>query len=399
MSLGTANRTQVRYIAESVFGTIPGAGNPNNLRMTGESLAYQIRKETSKEIRTDRMVTGLIPVGANANGGINFELSYKEYDDLLEASLQGTWSEYGTAGVGAAVALDLNSTAGTITAGGGAPPGNDAFTGLAVGQFFRLKAPSDAADGAVLKLASRTSTVLTVDAATPLPGTGTRAGVAGCQVSSSRLGNGTTERFFTVERAHNDINQFFAFRGMSAAKLAMAFATGAITTGSFDFMGKDVVRDGATLLPGTPVASQTYDVMNAVDGVGVVLENGVELAGTFVQSLKFNLDNKLRGREAVGQLGAVSLASGTLEVKGEIVVYLADGTLYDKFLNNTATSLQWTSLDGSTNGYAFQFPRVKYDDAKVQAGGLDQDCVLSIPFTAILDSTTGLAMIVDRFGV
>lgn len=397
MSLATSNRAQLRYILESAFGTIPGVGNPNNLRMTGESLAFAIGSDTSKEIRSDRQVTDLVLTSASASGGFNFELSYKEFDTLMQAALMGTWAEYGTAGVGATAALDLNSTAGTIT-WSVAPTGANALSGLAVGQWFRLTAPSDAADGAYLKVASKTSTAITVDAATPLPGSGTRSAVAGCKIATSRLANGTTERSFTIERALEDVNQFFAYRGMTASKLSMSFASGSIVTGSFDFLGKDSVRADATQLPGTPVASQTYDVMNAVSGVGNILENGSAISGTFIKSLKFDLDNKLRGRDAIGTLGSVSIGPGTLAVEGDMEVYLADGTLYDKFINNTATSITWSAKDGSGNGYVLQFPKVKFKDAKVQAGGLDQDVMLSVPFTALMDATTGKTILVDRLG-
>lgn len=395
MPLATSNRAQLRYIVESAFGTIPGAGNPNNLRMTGESLAYAIKSDSSKEIRSDRQVTDLILTGASAEGGVNFELSYKEYDTLLQAVMMGTWADYGTNGSGAAASVTINSTAGTLTWGTG-PSGNDALTNIAVGQWVKITAPSDAANGAFVKVATRTGTVVTVDAATPIPGTGTRSNVAGVFITSSRLVNGTVERSFTVERGLTDVNQYFAYRGMNLSKMDLNFQSGAIVTGSFNFMGRDSVRSGTTQLPGTPVASQTYDVMNAVNGVGNLLENGTTLAGTFIKSLKFSVDNKLRARDAIGILGAASIGPGTLEVTGEIEVYLADGTMYDKFVNNTASSITWTAADGAKNGYAFTFPKVKFQDAKVQAGGLDQDVMLMMPFTALMDATTGKTFIIDK---
>lgn len=397
MTLATSNRGQIRYIAESAFGVIPVAGNPNNLRFTGESLNSNIKSDSSKEIRSDRQITDLVLTGASAGGGINFELSYKEFDTLLQALFMGTWADFGTLGLGTAASVSINSTAGTLT-WGAAPTGNDALTNLAVGQWVKIKAPSDAADGAYVRVATRTGTVVTVDTATPIPGTGTRASVANVQLYSSRLVNGTTQRSFTVERGLTDVNQFFAYRGMNLSKGSLSFQSGAIVTGSFDFMGKDAVRANATQLPGSPVVSQTYDVMNAVAGVGNILENGTALANTYIKSLKLDIDNKLRARDAIGTLGAVDVGSGTLEVKGEIEVYLADGTMYDKFVNNTASTIQWTVKDGAGNGYAFQLPKIKYSDAKVSAGGLDQDVMLSMPFQALMDTTTGKTILLDRVG-
>lgn len=398
MPTASSNRVALRYILETVFGTTPGTGNPNNLRMTGESLAYAIQTDSSKEIRSDRQVTDLVQVGASSSGGVNFELSYKEFDALFEAAFMDTWDVYGTNGVSAAMAITLDSTAGTLTPSV-EPTGVDAFSNLAVGQFFRLTAPGDAADGAILRIATKTAAAITVAAATPIPGTGSRAAVAGCTISSSRLANGTTQRSFTIEKGMLDVDQYFAYRGMNASKLSLSFASGAIVTGVLEFMGKDSVRADATTLPGAPIASATFDIMNAVSGVGNVLENGTPLSGTFIKSLKLNLDNKLRAQDAIGVLGAAGVAPGTIEVTGEMEVYLADGTMYDKFINNTASSVIWSMKDGAGNGYALTLPKVKYSDAKVQAGGLDQDVMLSMPFTGLMDATTAKTLLLDRFGV
>lgn len=395
MALASSNRAQLRYMLETAFGVTPTVGNPNDLRMTGESLAFALTSDTSKEIRSDRQVTDLILTGASASGGVNFELSYKEFDTLFEAAFMGTWNHFGTDGLGATLSLDIDSAAGTLTASV-APSGANAFTNLSVGQYFKLVAPGDAADGAFLMVGSRTTTVITVSAATPIPGSGSRTAVTGCRLKSSRLTNGVVERSFTIERALEDVGQYFAYRGMALSKLSLSFQSSAIVGGSMDFMGKDSVRGTATTLPGTSVASQTYDIMNAVSGVGNLMENGAPLAGTFIKSLKFDLDNKLRARDAIGTLGAISIGTGTLEVTGEMEVYLNDGSLYDKFVNNVGTSISWVSMDGERNGYAFQFPNVEFNDAKVQAGGLDQDVMLTMPFTAIMDPVTGKTIIMDR---
>lgn len=397
MSLASANLVQLRYIPEAEFGVTPNSGDGVNLRMTGESLSFDIQTTTSQELRSDRQVTDLVLTSASAAGGFNFELSYAEYDPFIEAVLQGTWAKFGTNGVGATAAVTINSTAGTLT-WGSAPTGANALTGLAVGQWFRLNAPSDAADGAWLQVGSRTSTVITVAAVTPIPGTGERTNVANVSIATARVSNGVTQRSFTLEREHADVDQFFAFRGMTANKMSIEFQSGNLVSGSFDFMGKDSVRDDDSMLPGTPVASKTFGIANAVNGVGNLLENGAPLTGTYIMSLSLNVDNALRAQEAIGTLGAVSVAAGTIAVTGSVEVYLADGVMYDKFVNNTATSLVWSVRDGSGNGYVFTIPKLKFSSNKVNAGGMNQDVMLSMEYTGILDPTTGKTIIIDRLG-
>src|SRR5688572_18584599 len=113
-TLASTSRAQLRYLQETAFGAVAASGPHYRLRMTGESLNFNIGTESSKEIRSDRQTSDLIQTSAQAGGGVNFELSYNEYDDMMEAALQGTWAVYGTAGVGTTFTADFTAT--TITA-------------------------------------------------------------------------------------------------------------------------------------------------------------------------------------------------------------------------------------------------------------------------------------------
>lgn len=400
MPLGSGARTILRYILEGTnganFGVVPGSGNPKNLRRTDDGLGYKIQTQVSDEITPSGATADTILVSASADGPVNIEMSYREYDDLIEAALKGTWSVYGTAGQSSALSLTLNTAAGTIT---GTPTGADQFTGLAVGQWFRLVAPSDAANGAYLKVGSRTATVITVDAATPIPGTGTRTGVANCIVQSSRLTNGQTMRSFTLERAHTDLTKFIAFRGFNVNKWSFNLQSGSKVTGSFEFMGKDQMTiSGTTVLPGTPVASETGDIMNAVTGVGNVLENNAPVAGTYIKSMTFSVDNKLRGRDGIGYLGYVDVAAGTLEVTGTMSVYFANETIYNKFINSQRTSFQFRMSDANGYGYVITMPSTKFTAGEVKAGGKEADSMVELSYMALIDPAGGQVVYVDRCG-
>lgn len=388
--LASSSRTQLRYILESVFGTTPVAGNPSNLRQTGESLDYGLQFESSKEIRSDRQTTDKILVGASAQGGFNFELSYAEFDKLIEATLQDTWVAYGTNGVSGNIPTSATFTASTLTAGA-ATSGNDAFTILKKGQWVKVSGSTISGQNKWAQVSlttAPTTTVLTFEG-TPFTGA-TGNGGAAVKVSSSRLANGTTQRSYTIEREHADITQFFAFRGMVPNKLSLSFKSGSIVDGSFDFMGKDSVRAAVTTLPGTPIASQSYDIMNAVSGVGDIYESGVLLSSsTFIQSATVEVNNNLRGQSAIGVLGNAGVASGTVAISGSLDFYLADGALYDKFVNSQNTSLSLRVQDTSGNGYVFWLPKLKLSEAKINAGAINQDVMVSAKFEAIADTANG----------
>lgn len=400
-TLASTSRAQVTYIPESSFGITPGSGNGYHLRVTGESMNFDIKKELSKEIRADRQQSSAVPVSAQAAGGFNFELSYNEFDLFLASLLQDTFTVYGTAGVGATFTGTFTAT--TITAAV-APTGADAFTILKKGQWFRVLAPSDANNGKLLRVSTitaPTSTVITLDTSTAAV---VSSSVANCAVQSSRLTNGVTQSSFTVEKSFADVTQFFAFKGMTPSKLSLKFASAALTTGTFDFLGATAVRGGTTALPGTAAASKTYDIQNAVTGVGNLWEAGIPLASTFIKTLSLDYENALRGQEAIGTLGLVGVGTGTIACKGNMEVYFANGDLYDKFLANTYTSLAVSTQDAAGNGYVITLPHVNLSTAKIVAGAKDQDLMATFDFMGLADdgnadSTLRKTIFIDRVGV
>ncbi|MCP3023264.1 phage tail tube protein [Cupriavidus basilensis] len=400
----SSSRVQLSYIKESIFGVTPVTGNGTKLRATGESLTFDINKDTSKEIRDDRQVSGMVPISAQASGGIPFHMQYKEYDPFIEAALQSTFAAYGTAGVGATFTAAM--AANTITASA-APTGNSAFTTLQRGQWFRFVTtgtPSDPNNGKLFRVSptvAPTSTVITLDPATPAT---VAASLTNSLLQTSRLTNGVTQPSFTIEESFADIGQFLAYRGQTVSKLSLQFASESLTNGTLDFMGKDAVSGVVTTLPGTPAASQTFDVHNAATGIGQIWEGGAPLTSTFIKSLSLNIDNSLRAKTAIGTLGSVDIGSGSFNVTGSFEAYFATGALYQKFLQNTSSMLSWSSQDAAGNGYVFTLPNINLSKAAINAGGMDQDVMVQVDFTAIADlanATPALqkTIFIDRVGV
>jgi hypothetical protein len=411
-TLSASNRTQVAYKLEGAsypasWGVFPVAGNGNLVRITGETLDYTQGTEQSKELRSDRQVTDTITVSASSQGGFNFEMSYREFDWILEGIAQSTYTEYGTSGVSAAIAT-LTLASGTITAGA-APTGNDAFTTLQKGQWISVIPAAGASQtvkdyfyGRAFRVdgtTAPTSTVITLDAATPINTSIAGVSLSGASISSSRLVNGNTMKSYSIEAGHLDVGQYRQYTGMIASKLDLKIGVGSIITGTVDFMGKGMTLAQATGM-GTVVASKGYSPANAVRGVFDIIEGGSSItATTYIKSADITIDNSLRGQDAVGVLGNAGVAAGTIKASGKLEVYFADQTMYNKFLNNTETSLAIPVQDNAGNGYVFAFPRMKYTAAKVNAGGLDQDNMLSLDFDALMDNTATSATYQKTFSI
>jgi len=400
MALASSSSIVVRYIKEATFGVTPVTGNSKEVRVTGESLDFAISKESSKEINASRGVSSMVPVDASTSGGLQMEMHYNGPDDFMESALQSTWSVFGTAGVGAATATST-ITATTITASA-ATTGSNAFTLLKKGQWFRVSS-AGANNGKILRVSSvtaPTTTIITLDTNTPAAASTAES----IQIQSSRLTHGNTQTSFSIERENFDIDVHTVFRGQTPSKMNISIQSGALSTLSFDFMGKNADQSDATYLPGTPVAAPAYDIHSGVSGAtNSVWLDGSPVTGTFVKSVSLDFDNALRNQGAIGSLGAVAIGSGTINCSASTQIYFANKDLFNKFKANTNTSLIFHSSDYAGNTYVITVPVANISTWKSNAGGKDADMMVDVSLTALIDAantdpTLRRLIFIDRLG-
>jgi hypothetical protein len=403
MALASTSRVQLSYVKEDDFGVTPVAGTVRKLRITGESLNFTLNKESSKEINDSRSSSSMIPISAEAAGGVQAEMQFAEYDPFIEAVLQGNFVGIGGTGISAAFEATITATEITATA---APVGNSAFTTLQRGQWFTLDNTGTANDGKLLRVSKTTAptaTVITLDPGTPAVAGGPFAGTT---LLTARLTNGVVQPSFTLQREIGDVGEFFSFRGMTASSMSLSIASGSLSTVEFTFMGRDSQQDNATLLPAVVTDSQAYQIMSGVSGTTCALwANGAPLTGTFINSISFSYDNSLRQQTALCALGAIGIGAGQINATADIEVYFASGaTFYAELLNNANIEIAFTSYDAEGNGYIFTFPAANVSSYSVNAsGGSDSDLMASISLTALRDAANAVpalrkVVFIDRVG-
>lgn len=406
MAFASSANGALRYIVEATPGVTPVAGNSTNLRFTSPTLKAAVATVKSNEVRSDRLRPGSVRSDLNLDGGFNFELSGKEYDPFFESLLNDTWAHYGTNGI-TATAFTATTTASTLTAAV-APTGGDAFTGIGLGEWLKIVPPVGASQAVKDYFADRwfkshastasTTTVITLDASTPIVAPGIVTSQAGYKISRSIVKNASTKKYFSLEYAMTDVAEFMAFRGMRANSLDLSIDVGAIIGGSFGFVGMGHSSVTATTMPGSPIASQTLDPQSAVTDVGTIYEAGTDLLanGSFIKSVKLNVNNNLRGQKAVAVYGNAGIGDGELALSGQLEVYMPDASYYRKWLNGTNTALQLGTGDALGNGYLFDFPKVTFKDVGFNPGGTTDDTMLTLPFDAFYDPTLGKGIRIFR---
>ena len=208
---------------------------------------------------------------------------------------------------------------------------------------------------------------------------------------------GTTLTAFSIEKVllGQGVPAYIVYRGMTPNTFSLSFKAGSVASGAFDFLGY-----GASIstspLDASPDEAPAYDVMNAVSDLGRIAEAGSAVASpNYIMSLDMTINNNLRERTAIGVMGLVGIGVGDADISGKISTYFGSKDLYEKFINNTASSINFrVNKDGRAD--VFTFPRVKFMDGKVNASARNQDVMAELGFQALRDPTTATSFQIDR---
>lgn len=392
--MSDSNRVGLAYVKEVTYGTIPGT-QLKNLRFTSESMGQDTDSTTSQEIRADRQVTDLVRTNIKSSGDINGEVSYGAYDDFFEWGLQSAaWaSSTPTAVSPTSLAITVSSGIATITRAAGS------FTtdGFTVGSFIKTAAFTNANNngffGPIITVGTTTMTVWAGVGATAMTAETADTNATCAQVGC--ISNGTTFNTFYLEKSFTDIASTFAqYRGCAVDGFKLQFGATEIATCGFSLMGIREESAASTGGTGTNAAAATGNVMNGIDNVNSFTESGTTQTG--ILSLSLDVKNNLRARNQIGTLGAVSIGSGSIAVTGSLQAYFQAATLVDKYLNWTASSIRLVTIDAAGKYYLVDLPQVKYSSARRVAGGLNQDVIMEMAFTAYMHPTLAKTIYIGK---
>jgi hypothetical protein len=373
-----ANRVALWYALETAWGETPASTAMTEVRFTSESLAHTKQTIVSQEIRADRMRADVVEVAAAAGGDINWELSYTSYNDLFQAALSGTYVST------ARTAISATFTASTITVADGGTGG------FVAGQWIKVVAASVSVS-TVAQLTAVTSTVLSFAATTFGAATGTAASTS---LRGKMVRTGTVKRSFFIQKQYTDqTGEYLHLTGMRLGSLAMNVASQQIVTGTFMFQGKGAFYS-STSFASVTVSATTTDVINATANVGNILVGGSSL-GTAIQSINFTLNNNLRTQQGIGSKYAQGVGLGGIDITGTVTCYFLNSQQYQKMINHESVTLTFRFADSSGNIIVVTFPKIYWTGGNPNAGGIDQDVMLPLAFTAARDPTTSCMMQID----
>lgn len=198
------------------------------------------------------------------------------------------------------------------------------------------------------------------------------------------LESGTTRRSFTLERKFADLAtpEFHRYTGCEFNTMGLSIAPNAMVTATFGVIGKDLA------IATSEVASSTYsaDVGNTPfdSFTGSISEGGSTIAT--VTSLDVTIENGLEALFSVGSPTTNRPSIGKSRVTGSVTTYFDSKTLYEKFINETESSISCTLTDVDGNDYVILLPRVKYNSGQPDVSG-EGAVTVAMDFVALYDDT------------
>lgn len=198
------------------------------------------------------------------------------------------------------------------------------------------------------------------------------------------IANGVTERSFTIEKGFPNIPFYQVFTGVHVNTLSLNIQGNSTITGSFDLLGTGYASGGTTIANST-VAASTGSIFNSYDLS--IRENSIEIG--IGLSMTLNINNNLQAAFALGDAEAKEVVDGRCVVDGTIQIYFENATIYDKFKNETESSIEVDLKDPAGDvKYTIELPRIKYTTADNPVSD-EGPVTVSMNFQALQDDIAG----------
>lgn len=377
---------QVAIKRETTFGTPPAASGAQLLRRVQSTLDLNKDTYQSAEVRPDMQMADYRHGVRRVAGSLQGELSPKTYSDIFSAVLKRDFTA-GASITGASITIAGSGPSYTVTRAAG----SYLTDGFKVGDVIRLTGGSFNANNLnknllIVSLTATAATVVTLNGST-LTAEGPIASAAASVFGKKTWipTSGHTDVSYSIEHWFGDINQSELYDGIKFDQAALELPPTGMATVKFDVLGQNVITNTTRYFT-NPTAVTTTGVVSAVNGL-LLVDGAVQAV---VTGLSITIDPSYSGDPVVGSNVVPNLFTGPVTVSGQFTAYFTDGTLRDKFLNETEASLAVVlTSDNTANSdfVAVTLPRIKLGGASKNDGSTG--IVQTFPFQALLNTAGG----------
>jgi|TARA_B100000963_G_scaffold350943_1_gene361858 hypothetical protein len=202
--------------------------------------------------------------------------------------------------------------------------------------------------------------------------------------STDVLKAGVTRRSFSLQRKFADLAtpEFHTYTGCEFNTMSLSVAPNAMVGVTFGVVGKNLGLATAAITGSTFAADPTTSPFDSF--TGSISEGGSTIAT--VTAIELSLENGIEPLFSVGSVTTNRPSIGRSRLSGTLTTYFENKTLYQKFLNETSSSISLTLTDAAGNDYIISLPNVKYNSGQPDVAG-EGAVTIAMEFVALYDST------------
>ena len=383
MAFSSGAQRDLYYAKETSYGVVPSPLDMTEVRNTEDTISLVRDSFVSDERRGDRGIHDMRLGNKQPAGDISFEFSYGAFDDFLLAGLGA--SAWVAPYTNLTVSVTVDEEAKTYTRA----TGSWLTSGVKVGDTITVTGLTTTADNITAKVTAVTATILTFGDATGLVDiTVAEEGVF--NTDARVIKKGSTITSFAIEKAFTDVNEYQLYTGGIVNTVNLEVSPNAMITGSFGMLFQDA-ENGSTDYHNDiteVVTNRPFDAFT-----GYIKEN--DTTNSIASSLSISLDNGFERNFVLMQNTAPQMTSGKSNVTGSVTLYFSDSIIYDKFVNETESSIELRLADDENNGYVITLPRIKYTSADTPVSS-DGAIINTMNFQALDDETEESNIIIRR---
>ena len=194
---------------------------------------------------------------------------------------------------------------------------------------------------------------------------------------------GKTAISHSIETGYADISQFILFKGWQANTMSLSVKPNSLISCSIDGIAKTPSAPTSVTGATTTTASTTNEVFDSF--TGSITEGGSSIAT--ITGIDIAFTNNLTESNVIFSDTIGALLAGNIGITGTLTAQFWDATLYNKFFNNTASSISFTLTDVATKIHTWAFPKIMYTSGDINPSG-PGELSISMKFNVQYDSTS-----------
>lgn len=379
-----ANDLELAYAAEATWGTSPTGVNYQKVRVNSESFSEQKNRARPPEIRSDWQSAPQTTQDVQANGALQFGISYGNTDALIAGALAGAWTN------------DLNISGTDISFDGDdnliESSTNGKFTNVVVGQHIRVAGADQAGNNGFFRVvAKEDNQTLEVDGNLT-----TEAAEEAISITGSMLRNGKVFNSFSIQKRLSP-TLGFVYPGTFFTGGQINASRGQFFSGQIDGLCKSEEKAATALGTGFTAAPGNRVFDSVGNFKGLRLDDAP--AGAKVMALNTSFVREGANMAfAMGSTAAAGIGSvGQLAVSGTMTVYFEDYDLYDAYKAEEALLISYRVEDQLGNAYIISVPELVLGQSRIVVGGPNQPVMAEFNWGADPSVALGCSLQIDRF--